>query len=100
MIRIQLTLGTGVRFPSPPPLWGCTWISTGGTMVAGKLPVVVIANNDNKSKRQYYKLRHGRLTRTVPGSMGNLSTESPTIVPRSHNDPSDYRKVRHTTDGI
>ena len=83
MIRIQLTLGTGVRFPSPPPLWGCAWISTDGTMVAGKLPVVVIANNDNKSKRQYYKLRHGRLTRTVPGSMGNLSTESPTIVPRA-----------------
>ena len=52
-------------------------------MVAGRLLVVVIANKDNKSKRQYYKLRHGRLIRTVPGSMGNLSTESPTIVPRA-----------------
>ena len=100
MIHKQLTLGTGVRFPSPPPLWGCTWISTDGTMVVGRLPVVVIAKNDNKSNWLYYKLRHGCLTQGSAGVQGYLSTETPTITPRSHNDPSGYRKVRHTTDGI
>ena len=99
MIRIQLTLGTGVRFPSPPPLWGCTWISTGGTMVARRLPVVDAANNGIKSKRQYFKLRHGRLIGAA-GVYGEPVNRIPYYDPKSHNDPSGHRKVSRTTDVI